>query len=77
MTDPEPNEPQPFRRHHTAGQRLVLAVNCLIVLLCFAGAIGLLIGKHAGENGRKVEINVGAQSPTPTAPRPAVTVAPG
>src|SRR3954471_5846519 len=77
MTDPEPNEPQHFRGHHTAGQRLVLAINCLIVLLCFAGAIGLLIGKHAGENGRKVEINVGAKSPTPTAPRPAVTAAPG
>src|SRR3954447_14391310 len=77
MTDPEPHEPQPFRGHHTAGQRLVLAVNCLIVLLCFAGAIGLLIGKHAGENGRKVEINVGAKSATPTAPRPAVTAAPG
>src|SRR3954447_5848246 len=77
MTDPEPNEPQHFRGYHTAGQRLVLAVNCLIVLLCFAGAIGLLIGKHAGENGRKVEINVAAKSATATAPRPAVTAAPG
>ncbi|HZX54658.1 MAG TPA: LCP family protein [Ilumatobacteraceae bacterium] len=77
MTDPEPNEPQHFRGHHTAGQRLVLAINCLIVLLCFAGAIGLLIGKHAGENGRKVEINVAAKSATPTAPRPALTAAPG
>jgi LCP family protein required for cell wall assembly len=77
MTSAEPNEPQHFRGHHTAGQRLVLAVNCLIVLLCFAAAIGLLIGKHAGENGRKVEINAGANSPTPSTPRPAVTAAPG
>src|SRR3954451_23575378 len=77
MTDAEPNEPQPFRGHHTAGQRLVLALNCVIVLLCFAGAIGLLIGKHAGENGRNVQINAGANGPTPSTPRPAVTAAPG
>src|SRR3954454_3497285 len=77
MTDPEPNEPQHFRGHHTAGQRLVLAINCLIVLLCFAGAIGLLIGKHAGENGRKVEINAGANNPSASTPKPAVTAAPG
>ena len=45
---------KPFRGHHTAGQRLVLVLNCLIVVLCFAGAVGLLIGKNAGEKGRKV-----------------------
>ena len=78
MSDAEPPEPKPFRAHHTAGQRLVLAVNCLIVLLCFAGAIGLLIGKHAGENGRKVEIIAGAaQQPAAPTPKPAVTAAPG
>jgi LCP family protein required for cell wall assembly len=77
MTDAEPSEPQPFRGHHTAGQRLVLALNCLIVLLCFAGAVGLLIGKHAGENGRNVKINSGADGPTPSTPKPAVTAAPG
>src|ERR1043165_8074095 len=81
MTDAEPAEPKPFRAHHTAGQRLVLAVNCLIVLLCFAGAIGLLIGKHAGENGRKVEINAsgGNQRPAgvPSPNVPAGTAAPG
>src|SRR6185436_17798760 len=77
MSDAEPPEPKPFRAHHTAGQRVVLAINCLIVLLCFAGAIGLLIGKHAGENGRNVQINAGANSPTPSTPRPAVTAAPG
>src|SRR6185295_7036461 len=69
-------EPQPFRAHHSAGQLVVLAVNCLIVLFCFAGAIGLLIGKHAGENGRKVEINTGA-TPTFSPPSPGVTAAPG
>src|SRR4051794_26564061 len=77
MTDAEPNEPQHFRGHHTAGQRLVLAVNCLIVVLCFAGAIGLLIGKHAGENGRNVEIKAAPKPPTPPAPNPAVPAAPG
>ena len=38
---------------------MVLVVNCIIVLLCFAGAAGLLIGKSAGEKGRKVAINTG------------------
>jgi LCP family protein required for cell wall assembly len=60
MADAEPNNPQPFRGRHTAGQRLVLVLNCIIVVLCFAGAAGLLIGKNAGENGRKVAINTGS-----------------
>ena len=55
------NKPQSFRGHHTAGQRMVLVLNCIIVVLCFAGAAGLLIGKNAGENGRKVAINTGLQ----------------
>jgi LCP family protein required for cell wall assembly len=79
MTDAEPTEPQPFRGHHTAGQRLVLAVNCLIVVLCIAGAVGLLIGKNAGENGRKVVINTATTLPAAAAPdqAPPVTAAPG
>ena len=77
MAEAEPIEPKPFRGHHTAGQRLVLVVNCLIVVLCFAGAIGLLIGKNAGEKGRKVAINLSSNSPRPTVQRPAVTAAPG
>ncbi len=40
---------------------MVLVVNCIIVLLCFAGAVGLLIGKSAGEKGRKVAINTGSR----------------
>ena len=54
MADAEPQDHHPFHGHHTAGQRLVLVLNCLIVVLCFAGAVGLLIGKNAGEKGRKV-----------------------
>ena len=77
MTDAEPTPPPPFRGHHTAGQRLVLLVNCLIVLLCFAGAIGLLIGKHAGEKGRKVEIRTASNTPRPSQQGPGVTAAPG
>ncbi len=38
---------------------MVLVLNCIIVVLCFAGAVGLLIGKSAGEKGRKVAINTG------------------
>ncbi len=74
MADAVPTEPQPFHGHHTAGQRLVLMVNSVIVVLCFAGAVGLVIGKNAGENGRKVAINTattqfgaGGQQPTATA----------
>ena len=38
---------------------MVLVFNCIIVILCFAGAVGLLIGKSAGEKGQKVAINTG------------------
>ena len=78
MTDAEPTEPQPFRGHHTAGQRLVLVINCVIVVLCLAGAVGLIIGKNAGESGRKVIINAATTLPVAAAdPGPAVTAAPG
>ena len=42
---------------------MVLVVNCLIVVLCFAGAVGLLIGKSAGEKARKVAINLPPNNP--------------
>jgi LCP family protein required for cell wall assembly len=77
MTEAEPTEPHPFRGHHTAGQRLVLVVNCVIVVLCLAGAAGLLIGKNAGENGRKVAINTATTPPRAVGQQPAVTAAPG
>ncbi len=41
----EPAVP-PFKRRHTNGQRAVLALNILIVLLCIGGAAGLLYGKR-------------------------------
>src|SRR5215212_6889645 len=77
MADEEPPQPQPFHGHHSAGQRMVLVLNCVIVVLCFAGAAGLLIGKNAGENGRKVEINTGTTRPPAAAEGPALTAAPG
>jgi LCP family protein required for cell wall assembly len=77
MAEAEPTAPQPFRGHHTAGQRLVLVLNCLIVILCLAGAVGLLIGKNAGENGRKVAINTGTTRPPAVGEQPTVTAAPG
>jgi LCP family protein required for cell wall assembly len=78
MADAEPKEPQSFRGHHTAGQRLVLVLNCIIVVLCFAGSAGLLIGKNAGENGRKVAINTGSsRGATSGGQSPDVTLAPG
>ncbi len=77
MTDAEPTAPPPFRGHHTAGQRLVLVVNCVIVVLCFAAAVGLLIGKSAGEKGNKVAINTSSKRLAPSAQAPTVTAAPG
>jgi LCP family protein required for cell wall assembly len=77
MADAEPTESQPFRGHHTAGQRLVLVLNCLIVVLCLAGAVGLLIGKSAGEKGRKVEINTPSNAQGGATGQPDVTAAPG
>lgn len=63
MADAEPTEPTPFRGRHTAGQRLVLAINSVIVLLSFAGAAGLLIGKNAGEQAGKVDLGPPATVP--------------
>ena len=77
MAEAEPTEPQPFHGRHTAGQRLVLVINCIIVVLCLAGAVGLLIGKNAGENGRKVAINTGTTIPKAVGQGPSVTAAQG
>jgi LCP family protein required for cell wall assembly len=77
MADAEPIEPEPFRGHHSAGQRLVLVVNCIIVVLCFAGGVGLLIGKNAGENGRKVAIRTATPSRSARPQGPTATAAPG
>ena len=77
MAEAEPIEPKPFRGHHTAGQRLVLFVNCLIAVLCFAGALGLLIGKNYGEKGRRVAINLPSSKPRSGGQQAAVTAAPG
>lgn len=44
------------RGRHTAGQRIVLVVNCLVVLACLAGAAGLLVGKRAAEQSKRVAI---------------------
>jgi LCP family protein required for cell wall assembly len=61
MTDEEAIQPEPDptsdsivdepRRHrtHTRGQHLVLALNCVIVVVCFAAAVGLIVGKRAAE----------------------------
>jgi LCP family protein required for cell wall assembly len=78
MIEADTTASKPFRGHHSAGQRMVLVLNCVIVVLCFAGAVGLLIGKNAGENGRKVAINTG-NKPSVGRPTgaPAVTAAPG
>ena len=77
MAETEPTEPHPFHGHHSAGQRLVLVVNCVIVVLCLAGSGGLLIGKNAGEKGRKVAINTGSNQQGGVGEEITVTAAPG
>ena len=77
MTEAEPTATPAFRGHHTAGQRIVLLVNCVIVVLCFAAAAGLLIGKNAGEKGKKVAINTSSNGQSAGAQAPPLTAAPG
>jgi len=43
-------------RRHTAAQRIVLVVNCLVVLACLVGAVGLVVAKHAAEQGKRVAL---------------------
>lgn len=46
MSDAETDRRGPRRRsRHTPAQWLVLGVNCLVVVACIAGAVGLLYGK--------------------------------
>jgi LCP family protein required for cell wall assembly len=66
MTDEEAIQPEPDttsdsstgdptqQRAHTRGQHVVLAVNCLVVVACFAAAVGLIVGKRAAEQRRVV-----------------------
>jgi LCP family protein required for cell wall assembly len=58
----EPNA-KPHRRRHTVAQRIVLVVNCFVVLLCLTGAVALLVAKHAAEQGQRVAL----PAPTRTA----------
>lgn len=62
-------EPRPFRPRHTNVQRLVLAINILVVLACFAGAAGLVFAKEVREGflaTERVEVSTTvAQRPTP------------
>ena len=39
-----------FKARHTAAQRLVLALNAIVIVGCFAGAGALIIGKNVREN---------------------------
>jgi LCP family protein required for cell wall assembly len=50
----QPGDEIPERRssqqRHSRPQRLVLALNVVVILACFAGAVGLIIGKRVREN---------------------------
>ncbi len=56
MTEAAQRRRQKPHGRHTAAQRLVLVVNCLVVVACLAGAVGLLIGKTAAEQGMRVSL---------------------
>lgn len=46
----ETAQPAPFKPRHTVAQKLVMAVNMLVVVACLGGAVALLYGKNALDN---------------------------
>ncbi|MFM2073522.1 MAG: hypothetical protein RLZZ623_3786 [Actinomycetota bacterium] len=50
--------------HRTWPQRMLLTLNCVVVLACFVAASGLLVGRHYGNSLSKVTLE------TPTTPPP-------
>ena len=46
MDEPLADQPEPFVPHHTVAQKVLLALNILVVLACLIGATVLLFGKH-------------------------------
>ncbi len=57
---------RPKKRRRSWGQRVLLGVNCIVILACFAGAVGLLIGRHYGNSLARVDLN----DPPPTSSQP-------
>ncbi len=49
-------ERSPFRNRHSWPQRALLTVNCLVIIGCFVGATGLLLGRNVGRGIAKVPI---------------------
>ena len=47
---PAADSPRPRRHRHTGAQRAVLVVNVVVVVLCFAGAAALIVGKRVRES---------------------------
>jgi LCP family protein required for cell wall assembly len=79
-TEQEPGER--FRPRHTTAQRIVLAVNIVVVIACFAGAAGLVFAKEVRESFLATDrVVVSTTSPTgPTtsaATGPTVSTQPG
>jgi LCP family protein required for cell wall assembly len=50
------SDQRPFRSRHTVGQRIVLVVNCLIVVVCLAASVLLIVAKNAGEQSKRVTL---------------------
>jgi LCP family protein required for cell wall assembly len=58
-----PSMGKPRRRKRSWGQRVLLVVNSIVIIACFAAAVGLLISRHYGNSIARVDIN---DSPTLT-----------
>ena len=43
-------------RRHSLPQKLVLVVNCLLILGCFAGAVGLVVGQGFVGSQKKIQL---------------------
>jgi LCP family protein required for cell wall assembly len=66
---PDPTQPGERRTRHrrTIWQRLVLAFNCVVVLACFAAAVGLVVARELRNGIKAVDITLdGAEGATAT-----------
>ena len=82
MTEAAGRRRQKPRGRHTGAQRLVLVINCLVVVACLAGAVGLMLGKTAAEQSKRVSLAPRPETATtqgvqvPAASSPAQTAEP-
>src|SRR5258706_5457368 len=69
MVGPTGQRDSTHRGRHTAGQRFVLVVNCIVVIACLVGAVALLVGKSAAEQSKRVALPAVSEPPSTTGSR--------